>query len=75
MRVIGGIRGFLLFWYDFIIGDDWTVAASIAAALVLTAVLNRAGVASWWILPLTVIVAVGFSLRRARPAPPKAAPS
>ena len=73
MRLVRGIRGFLLFWYDFIVGDDWTVAASIAVALLLTGVLNRAGIVAWWILPLTVIVAVGFSLRRARPSSGKTA--
>jgi hypothetical protein len=70
MRLIDGVKGFFRFWYDFIVGDDWTVAALVAAALLLTAILNRAGVAAWWILPLTVIVAVGNSLRReSRPAP------
>jgi hypothetical protein len=70
MWLIDGVKGFFRFWYDFIVGDDWTVAALVAAALLLTAVLNRAGVVAWWILPLTVIVAVGNSLRReSRPAP------
>ena len=70
MRLIDGVKGFFRFWYDFIVGDDWTVAALVAAALLLTAILNRAGVIAWWILPLTVIVAVGNSLRReSRPAP------
>jgi hypothetical protein len=64
MRLIGGVKGFFRFWYDFIVGDDWTVAALVASALVLTAILNRAGVVSWWVLPLIVIVAVGNSLRR-----------
>jgi hypothetical protein len=69
MRLIDGVKGFFRFWYDFIVGDDWTVAALVAAALLLTAILNRAGVIAWWILPLTVIVAVGNSLRReSRPA-------
>jgi hypothetical protein len=68
MRVIRAVRGFLLFWYDFIVGDDWTVAAAIAAALLLTYVLTRAGTAAWWILPLTVVLAVGFALRRVSPS-------
>jgi hypothetical protein len=70
MQLIDGVKGFFRFWYDFIVGDDWTVAALVAAALLLTAILNRTGVVAWWILPLTVIVAVGNSLRReSRPAP------
>ena len=27
------IRAFLKFWYDFIVGDDWTIAASITVAI------------------------------------------
>jgi hypothetical protein len=68
VQVLSGIRGFFRFWYDFIVGDDWTVAASIGGALVVTGLLNLAGVVSWWVLPTTVIVITGVSLRRASPA-------
>ena len=34
------IAAFGRFWYHFIIGDDWTMAAAVAIGLVLTAVLN-----------------------------------
>jgi hypothetical protein len=27
------VVAFLRFWYDFLIGDDWTIAASIAVAV------------------------------------------
>lgn len=60
-----GIAGFFRFWYGFIVGDDWTVAASIFAALIVTALLNQAHIVSWWLVPLTVILTVGQSLRRA----------
>lgn len=66
MRLIWGwIVGFGRFWYGFIIGDDWTVAASIAAGLVLTALLNWRGVPAWWLVPVIVVIMVGVSLRRA----------
>lgn len=64
MRVWRAIEGFFRFWYDFVIGDDWTVAASIAIALVLTYALNRNGLPAWWLMPLTVVVVTGNSLRR-----------
>jgi O-antigen ligase len=51
------IVNFGLFWYDFIVGDDWTVAVSVVVALVLTALLAQSGIAWIW-LPL----AVGLSL-------------
>ncbi|MBA3329857.1 MAG: hypothetical protein H0T39_03110 [Actinobacteria bacterium] len=33
------VRGFGRFWYDFIVGDDWKIAAGVVAALGITAVL------------------------------------
>ena len=53
------------FWWDFVIGDDWLVAALVAVAIGATAVLASAGVAAWWLLPLAVPVVLWLSLRRA----------
>jgi hypothetical protein len=54
------------FWYDFVVGDDWRVAVVVVAALALTAVLvHVAGVNAWWLLPVLVFAALGWSLRRA----------
>ena len=61
MRIV---LGFLRFWYDFIIGDDWTVAAAVVAALIVTGLLTRAHVTSWWLLPIVVILILGASLVR-----------
>ncbi len=58
-------RAFVGFWVDFIIGDDWTVAAAIAVGLLGTWGLVRADVPAWWLLPLLVIGATVLSLRRA----------
>jgi hypothetical protein len=59
------IVGFGRFWYHFIIGDDWTVAAAVAVALILSAVLNANHVVAWWLVPVTVVVMLAISLRRA----------
>jgi hypothetical protein len=56
------------FWYRFIVGDDWTVAAAVAIGLVATALLNANGIAAWWLVPIIVVVMVGASLRRAKAA-------
>jgi hypothetical protein len=56
------IIGFGKFWYDFIIGDDWRIAAAVAVALALTALLVHAGINAWWLLPLVVIVFLSMSL-------------
>jgi hypothetical protein len=62
------IAGFGLFWYHFIIGDDWTVAAAVAAGLILTGLFVSARINAWWIVPLIVIAMLGLSLRRASKA-------
>ena len=56
--------GFGKFWYDFIVGDDWTIAAAVVVALIVTNLLVRAHVAVWWLLPAIVIVFLGTSLWR-----------
>jgi hypothetical protein len=58
-------RGFLTFWYDFIIGDDWSVAAAVAAALAVTYWLAHVGVQAWWLLPAVVVLVTGLSTYRA----------
>ncbi|HEY3692742.1 MAG TPA: hypothetical protein VGL46_21050 [Pseudonocardiaceae bacterium] len=64
-RVLRGVRAFVMFWIDFIIGDDWTVAATVAIALLGTWGLTHAGVVAWWLLPLAVLAVTAVSLRRA----------
>lgn len=38
------LKAFGLFWYDFVIGDDWKVAAYVVVALVITGALAVNGV-------------------------------
>ena len=60
------LRSFGAFWYDFIVGDDWRGAVAVALALVATALLvHVAGVNAWWLMPICVLAALGWSLRRA----------
>ena len=58
------VRAFAMFWWDFIVGDDWRVAAGLAIALGLTALLTHAGVNAWWLLPVSVPVLLWSALRR-----------
>ena len=58
------LRSFGRFWWNFIVGDDWRVAAGVAVALALTALLTREGVNAWWLLPGAVAVVLALSLRR-----------
>ena len=64
--ILRWLEGFARFWYDFIIGDDWTIAATVAAALTATWLLHLAGLDAWWLLPLAVVIEVGLSLRSDR---------
>jgi hypothetical protein len=58
--------GFGRFWYRFIVGDDWMIAATIAVGLVAVFALTRAQVAAWWLMPVVVAGALIVSLWRAR---------
>ncbi len=58
------VVNFARFWYDFIVGDDWSVAAGVVLALIVTALLAHGGVTAWWLMPLAVVLVLGFSLWR-----------
>jgi hypothetical protein len=53
------------FLYDFIVGDDWTVAVAVLIGLILSAILNVNHLPAWWLIPVIVVVMLGISLRRA----------
>jgi hypothetical protein len=64
------IKAFGAFWYDFVVGDDWQVAAFVVAGLALTAICaHAAGVNAWWLLPLFVFAALAWSLHNATKSP------
>jgi len=54
------LRGFLRFWYEFIVGDAWELAAGSVIALVLCAALVPTAwhTITWILLP----VMIGLSL-------------
>jgi len=63
VRLIGG---FLFFWYDFIIGDDWRVAAGVILGFVAT---HAVGLSGWWMMPAIVALMLGYTLHEVtRPA-------
>jgi hypothetical protein len=62
---MASLRALLAFSYDFVVGDDWTVAAGIVIALAVTAILTTAGFAAWWLLPLALLGLLILSLARA----------
>jgi hypothetical protein len=64
------IKAFLAFWYDFIIGDDWVVAAGVVILLVVCGALAQANMhtTAWLVMPLGVVAVLAVSLRRATTA-------
>jgi len=59
------LRSFGRFWWDFVVGDDWLVAALVAIAIGAAAALAHSGVNAWWLLPAVVVLVLWLSLRRA----------
>jgi hypothetical protein len=40
------VRGFLRFWYDFVVGDDWRIAGGVVLVLAAGAALVATGAVS-----------------------------
>jgi hypothetical protein len=56
------LRAFGAFLYEFVIGDDWRIAAGVAVAIGITAAVSGSGVSAWWILPVSVALLLVGSL-------------
>jgi hypothetical protein len=56
------IEVFLRFLWDFVVGDDWRIAAGVVVALGVTALIAGTSVAAWWVLPLAVALLLGGSV-------------
>ena len=56
------VERFLRFLWDFVVGDDWRIAAGVAAALGLTALVSDSSVSAWWVLPLIVATLLAVSV-------------
>jgi hypothetical protein len=63
---MGLVRGFVRFWYDFLVGDDWRIAAGVVLVLALGAALVATGAVSDGVLvPLVgagIVAVVGVSI-------------
>jgi len=56
------IVGFAKFWYDFIIGDDWRLAAGVVATVIAVVIADHQGANWWWLLPLCVAALLTISV-------------
>jgi hypothetical protein len=62
--VIRRLRALGAFFWDFVVGDDWTIAVAVVVGVAATAMLAHAGLAAWWLLPLVVVGVLIGSIRR-----------
>lgn len=58
------VTAFLRFWYEFIVGDDWSVAVAVIAALALTYAIGKTAFPAWLVLPAVVAIVLPVSLWR-----------
>ncbi|HZE04183.1 MAG TPA: hypothetical protein VE127_03100 [Solirubrobacteraceae bacterium] len=64
-RIWDLIVGFARFWYDFIIGDDWTAAAGVLVMIGGAYGLLRVGIPAFWFGPTAILITVSLTIRRA----------
>jgi len=50
------------FFYTFVVGDDWTVAAVMVLGLVATAALVANRINAWWLVPPLAVVMTAAAL-------------
>jgi hypothetical protein len=59
------LQAFGMFWWDFVVGDDWRAALGIVVAIAATAILAAFDVNAWWLMPIAVAAVLWSSLFRA----------
>ena len=69
--MIRAVKGSARFLYDFVVGDDWTLALGVVVALLITR-LARSVTGAWIVLPIVVCLVVAVSLQRAARSKPPA---
>lgn len=62
--VVRGLRAFGLFWWDFIVGDDWQIAAGMVIGLAITFAASTSP-SAWIVMPIAVLILIPYGIRRA----------
>ena len=67
------VKAFFRFWYDFIIGDDWKIAAAVVTVLLAGALAVIAGAGDAALLPALLAIGLGaaFSASLLIDTPPR----
>jgi len=61
--IVAGLIAFVEFWIDFIVGDDWRIAAGLVVAFVITASVTSS-VIMWGTIPVFTAGLLSYSLSR-----------
>ena len=64
MKAVDAVKGLARFGYDFVVGDDWTVAVGVVLAVALTTVLAHRGRDAWPLLVVAVATTLTWSVGR-----------
>jgi hypothetical protein len=59
------LRSFGSFLWEFVVGDDWRIAAGVVVALAVTALVADTSVPAWWIMPVATLAVLAGSVWRA----------
>jgi apolipoprotein N-acyltransferase len=59
------VRAFALFWWDFIVGDDYRIALGVVVLFGALAALSHAGTGWWWLAPVGVFGLLSTSVLEA----------
>ena len=66
------LRRFGRFWWEFVVGDNLSLALGAGLAIAVTAWLVDEGVNAWWLLPVAILgLLAGSVLVAARSARPR----
>jgi len=59
------LAAFGRFWWDFVVGDDWRLAAGALVAMAAAALVARVNVGGWSVAPTIVVGVLVASVARA----------
>jgi hypothetical protein len=62
---VSRLKSFLRWVWEFVVGDDWRIAAGVVVALGITAAIATTDVPAWWIMPAAVLILLAGSVWRA----------
>jgi hypothetical protein len=58
------VTAFARFLYEFVVGDDATIAVGVVIAIAVTAAVPNLGGGAFWIVPAVVVALLGVSVAR-----------